>query len=81
MVFLCGWLFVAQRLPEMEIGYHVASRGTTTIFMNHIANGIQDAIANLSSVIDMLSAAAGGFADVAAAMNTILRVIATLTGA
>jgi hypothetical protein len=81
MVFLCGWLLVAQRLPEMPLGYHGDSRGAMTIFMNSIANGIQDVIANLSSLIDMLSAAAGGFADVAAAMNAILHVIAMLTGA
>jgi hypothetical protein len=49
--------------------------------MNDIANGIQDVIANFSSLIDMLSAVAGGVSDVAAAMNAVLHVIAMLTGA
>lgn len=49
--------------------------------MNDIANGIQDAIANFSSLIDMLSAVGGGVVDVAAAMNAVLHVIAMLTGA
>jgi hypothetical protein len=49
--------------------------------MNDIANGIQDAITNLTSLIDMLSAVVGGFIDVGSAMNTVLHLIATLTGA
>lgn len=48
--------------------------------MNDIVNGITDAIANFSSFIDMLGAIAGGFVDVGAAMRTVLRVIAALTG-
>ncbi|MBK4737679.1 hypothetical protein [Noviherbaspirillum pedocola] len=49
--------------------------------MNDITNGIQDAFANLTTLFDMLGAIVGGFVDVGAAMNAVLRVIAALTGA
>jgi hypothetical protein len=49
--------------------------------MNDIANSIQDGIANLSSMIDMLIAVSGSFTDVADAMRTVLRIVGMLTGA
>ena len=49
--------------------------------MNDIANGIQDTIANLSSLIHMLGAVAGGVSDVATALTAVLDVIGMLAGA
>jgi hypothetical protein len=72
----------APRIPghTVIIAAHATPHAPGTQIMNDIANGIQDGIANLSSLIDMLLAAAGGLADVASAMNTILHLIGMLTG-